>query len=291
MSTHASASAASVEPTVDDARAIVDRSVEVVHELRALAKPRKGISRAQRNKIGERDGWKCCICGQPVDPTLVYQQRTPQEASEHAQHLGQYAAHDFEAVIAWVGRDGGRARSAFGWFHEAQAKSDLPEEAARSRLRAFHAAVMPVAQARAEHNGRTASVEHLRPVSAGGGNEMDNLAIAHRGCNTTVNPMAGNADLLDARRVANEFLDRLNRGSTNGRAQAGRLGRVCHALGSCGVRVPDHGDLACFPSALAVVHVAFADMWTARRECRIHVLGLWREANRTGAVGDRDRLR
>ncbi|MBR7828770.1 hypothetical protein KDK95_20850 [Actinospica sp. MGRD01-02] len=278
--------AASVEPTVEDARALVDRSVEVVEALRALAKPRKGVSRALRNRIGRRDGWICRICNEPVDPALAYQQRTPQEARDHAEYLAQYAAEDVHIVIAWVGQDGGRANSALRWFSAAQSASDLPEGSPRSSSRNFLNIMILVAQARAEHNRRTASVEHLHPVSVGGGNEMDNLAIAHRGCNAAVNPAAENADLLDAPRLAAEFLECLHRGSTNGEAQAHRLDRVCAALAGCGAPVPDHRDLVMgFPAALAVVHVAFADMWAARRECRIHLSFLRWDADRGTAEG------
>ena len=31
--------------------------------------------------------------------------------------------------------------------------------------------------------GSDISIEHLRPLSRGGGNDLDNLALAHRGCN------------------------------------------------------------------------------------------------------------
>jgi hypothetical protein len=282
---------APAELSVDDARDLVDRSVEVVKALRALAQPRKGVSKKQRDKIGRRDGWICRICGEPVDPELTYRQRTPQEARDHAQHLAQYTAHDLKAVIAWVGQDGGRAHSAARWFWEATSANETSEETLRSYSRAFYDAVLPVMRARTEYNSRTASVEHLHPVSVGGGNETDNLAIAHRGCNTASNPSADNADLLDAPRHAAEFLVRLTRGSTNGRAQADRLNRVCAALAGCGVEVSDRSDLvAQFPAALAAVHTAFADMWAARRECRIHLLRLRWEASRLGASDERARL-
>ena len=278
--------AASVEPTVDDARELVDRSVAVVEALRALAKPRKDVKKALRGKIGDRDGWICRICREPVDPELAYRQRTPQEAREHAQHLARYTARDLHIVIEWVGQDGGRANSALRWFSAAHSESGLPEGALRSSSRNFLNIMISVAQARAEHNRRTASAEHLHPVSVGGGNEMVNLAIAHRGCNTAVNPAAENADLLDAPRLAAEFLERLHRGSTNGEAQAQRLDRVCAALANCGAPVPDHGDLVVgFPAALAVVHVAFADMWAARRGCRIHLSLLRWDADRGTAEG------
>jgi hypothetical protein len=280
------------ELTVDEARGIIDRACEAVASLGTLKAQRKRVTPARRNKIGERDGWICCICAEPIDPTLKLLQRSPQETHEHREHLAQYGLEDYLLVIAWVGADGNQAHSAARWFLTASSTSSLPAETLSSYFHTFWDATWPATRARTEHNKKTASVEHLHPVALGGDNALGNLAIAHLGCNTHYNPQAENADLVAAPKDALVFLKDLRRGSTDGEALAGCLNRVCLALGACGIDVPDREVLvARFPSALRVVHDAFADMWDARRECMRHLHNLRMEGFRSGTAESQARVR
>jgi hypothetical protein len=198
--------------SVDGAIKVVDRAVAVVESLSTLKKPRVGVTAAVCNRAGERDGWVCRICGGPVDPTLQHLQLSPTEARAHAEHLARFGLDEVALVITWVGADGNRAEAATRWFLdavEAVGRRVLFEEAeAGGFLRAMHAP----RQARTEHNKKAATVEHLHPVSLGGTNRMENLAIAHRGCNTHYNPVAENAALVAAPKDVLDFLTLLKRG-------------------------------------------------------------------------------
>ena len=91
----------------------------LAHARGSTAAPRpkrRGATKATRIRIGERDGWICRLCGEPVDKDTPWRLAT--KVPEHV--VAQAAAileQGVEHVVAWVGSDTDRARAVLArWF-------------------------------------------------------------------------------------------------------------------------------------------------------------------------------
>lgn len=100
---------------------------------------------------------------------------------------------DVPAVIAWVGGDEHRALAARRWFDRCSGRGPGradPEAHAAHRAamrpwwRALRAGIGPILREHERREQMCASLEHRWPLCLGGGYQEENLAIAHRGCNT-----------------------------------------------------------------------------------------------------------
>lgn len=60
--------------TLTNADATLAAVEQFAQSILALKARRGSISHARRKRIGDRDGWICRTCGQPVDPELKWSQ-------------------------------------------------------------------------------------------------------------------------------------------------------------------------------------------------------------------------
>lgn len=179
-------------------------------------------SKAQRDRIGARDGWRCCVCRERVDPQHVWQTlpRIPAETGEQAAQI--LAGGVDERILAWVDGDLMRARAAIkAWPHSGLSAANemwRAYEALRERVEqipfyrtrerrfacaAADAALQQWAKAAAAGRGNfwaaapfygrlldiassTTGLNAKHPavahIEAGMGEGDENLAIAHLGC-------------------------------------------------------------------------------------------------------------
>jgi hypothetical protein len=246
-----------LDATGEQARMLVERAADAARALLALGTPRQTVDPELRERIGERDHWICALCERPVDPTLKIRDITPETARGYQEHLSCFSTlTDVPAVIDWVGQDEHRARAARRWFDRCAGRS--PGRADAEAYAAHRAAVRPLWKTLWRHIGpilrerdhreqMCASLEHRWPLCLGGGYEEENLAIAHRGCNTAAAGRRSEfAQLLASPDHARELLgalEALGRGaSVDVDDVARRFGHVEEAL--CAARNRGRGSQA-----------------------------------------------
>jgi hypothetical protein len=71
------------------------------------------VKKADRDRIGERDGWVCCFCGEPVDKDHVWQKSVQPAPDLVAQAAAILADGVDERIAQWAGSDIGRVLAAF----------------------------------------------------------------------------------------------------------------------------------------------------------------------------------
>jgi hypothetical protein len=85
----------------------------VTHEPVGAVPKRRGVKKADRDRIGERDGWICCFCRRSVDKDHVWQKSVkpgPELVEQAAAILSQGVD---ERITAWAGTDIGRVLAVF----------------------------------------------------------------------------------------------------------------------------------------------------------------------------------
>jgi hypothetical protein len=189
-------------------------------------------SKAQRDRIGARDGWRCCVCREHVDVDHVWRTlpRIPAELLEAAREILSTGVD--ERIAAWVDGDLMRARAAIkAWPHSGLSEANelwRAYEALRERAmdvpfyrkrekRAANAQVIAALESWAGAAGRgrenfwaaapfygylldvvapTTGMNGKHPavthIEAGMGEDDSNLAIAHLGC-VLRSPKSGSA--------------------------------------------------------------------------------------------------
>lgn len=264
------------QQALSDADAILARAQKLAHAVLALNGRRTAIGPAMRRRIGDRDGWICRVCGQPIDPGLVWQQADLVAIAEHEAHLAQWQPTLEAQLVEWIGTDVDRADVAWAWSLGKSWKDRTkyaPPSERKQWTEGFWKTLRAVSRQRPEHNGACGTVEHLVPVSMGGTNDEANLAIAHKRCNTHTGAAgASNTDLLAARGAARRFLADLGRlrdaKEIAPAAAASWIGKMVTALRLLGTATSDHEALE-DEALLAMTGYAshYQALWDARREC------------------------
>lgn len=265
---------AAVDATTDP-RIVLEHAAVLAQAVRALRAKRSGVPQKRRERIGERDGWVCCICGKPVDKTLQYDRGEPRNPA-YDTYLAGLTPRDMPQIVEWVAGDTGRARAVSHARHTEAWWLPYREGPRRHQV-LYEKHIVPLIEAYGARNDLTPSVEHLVPVSVGGTNEDANLAIAHRHCNVRFGNVDGvpapnqikiHAALASTNLIA-DATDLLNGDPVSARRMRDCLNRVCALLESLGrgAEIPD-GLREVFPAALEALIEPHRERWAAEEAAR-----------------------
>lgn len=152
------------------------------------ASKRRGVPKRVRDRIGDRDGWTCRICGGPVDRDHKWVPGIDKVLRGEARDV---VLTRPDQAAQWAAGEPRRAAAVLDALRRlyVDALKGCPEAAHGG---CGHGVVLPahvmdgleeLDEAWRTRNHAHPSAEHLVPACAGGGHDEDNLALVHFGCN------------------------------------------------------------------------------------------------------------